>query len=390
MVLRYVADEVAMYADDMAVRVGCQLAGSLGAGVAAAGRPAGSRRASAAEHPEVTLRGHRRLLPACLHAPAHLRLPPPRCPPQGEAKRALLASLTRSLGEVLPFLERMLEANFGAAGQAVAAGNRAAAQLHVAVIQAALAAANTYSGGSAGGRAGLAHQRRTSACILAWLAAAGNAAPPRASCAHRTAHHTPAEWVPVGRLKDAGLVHACGFMLNTTEFRDAAVDVMRQVAGALLLCREGAARCGSAWRRRSAAAAPGQQLWMWSDGGGGCADGVSGPGGGSVQMASCRAARGPATTPLTAAFALPRPAHHPSPAGRKQGDESPEVFRGVLEQIGDALIAAAAALLSPAAVVRGRAWQAGWPCLAAGDLAVCHLTCLRLSHCLPARLHPRR
>jgi hypothetical protein len=37
----------------------------------------------------------------------------------------------------------------------------------------------------------------------------------------------------VRRLKDAGLVAACGFMLNTTEFRDAACDVMRMVAGAL-------------------------------------------------------------------------------------------------------------------------------------------------------------
>lgn len=80
---------------------------------------------------------HRRL------APTH---PPWRCV-QGEAKRVMLASLTRSLGEVLPFLERMLELSFAAAGQAVAAGNREAAQQHVAVIQAALAAANTYSGG---------------------------------------------------------------------------------------------------------------------------------------------------------------------------------------------------------------------------------------------------
>lgn len=37
--------------------------------------------------------------------------------------------------------------------------------------------------------------------------------------------------MPVGRLKDAGLIAACGYMLNTTEFRDAACDVMRQVAG---------------------------------------------------------------------------------------------------------------------------------------------------------------
>jgi hypothetical protein len=69
---------------------------------------------------------------------------------QGDAKRLLLASLTKSLAEVLPFLERMLEANFAAAGAAAAGGNREAAQQHVLVIQAALQAVNTYSGGWAG------------------------------------------------------------------------------------------------------------------------------------------------------------------------------------------------------------------------------------------------
>lgn len=42
----------------------------------------------------------------------------------------------------------------------------------------------------------------------------------------------------------------------------------------------------------------------------------------------------------------------PLPAARKQGDETPEVFRAVQEQIADALIGAAAALLSPAAQAR--------------------------------------
>ncbi len=46
----------------------------------------------------------------------------------------------------------------------------------------------------------------------------------------------------MGRLLDAGLINACGYMLNTTEFRDAACDVMRQVAGALRCC--GALCCG--------------------------------------------------------------------------------------------------------------------------------------------------
>lgn len=74
---------------------------------------------------------------------------------QGDAKRLLLSSLTKSLGEVLPFLERMLELNFGAAGAAAQAGNREAAQQHVLVIQAALQAANTYSGASGGACGGL-------------------------------------------------------------------------------------------------------------------------------------------------------------------------------------------------------------------------------------------
>jgi len=48
---------------------------------------------------------------------------------------------------------------------------------------------------------------------------------------------------------------------------------------------------------------------------------------------------------LVAPPALPCP-----PAARKQGDETPEVFRAVQEQIADALIGAAAALLSPGAI----------------------------------------
>lgn len=50
----------------------------------------------------------------------------------------LLASLTKSLAVVLPFLEQALERNFAAAGAASAAGQREVAQQHVAAIQAAL------------------------------------------------------------------------------------------------------------------------------------------------------------------------------------------------------------------------------------------------------------
>lgn len=175
MVLRYVADEVAVYADDIGVSSG-------------RGR---TRECWGAAHKEGIQQRQSRGLAVAGCSPVDSPSPRPPCPPclQGEAKRLLLASLTRSLSEVLPFLERALEGSFSAAGAAVASGNRAAAQQHVAVIQAALAAATTYS-----------------------------------------------EWVPVGRLKDAGLVNACGFLLNTTEFRDAACDVLRQVAGACVRC----------------------------------------------------------------------------------------------------------------------------------------------------------
>ncbi len=93
------------------------------------------------------------LLHLCLPAAAASQLscvtpPAPRIrSPQGDQKRLLLAALTKSLSEVLPFLERMLELNFAGAGTAVQAGNRELAQQHVSVIQAALAAANTYAGG---------------------------------------------------------------------------------------------------------------------------------------------------------------------------------------------------------------------------------------------------
>jgi hypothetical protein len=80
-------------------------------------------------------------------------VPPPHA--QGDAKRLLLSSLTKSLAEVLPFLQRVLELNFGAAGQAAAAGQRDAAEQHVRVIQAALATANTYSGAASAASCGL-------------------------------------------------------------------------------------------------------------------------------------------------------------------------------------------------------------------------------------------
>lgn len=81
---------------------------------------------------------------------------------------------------MLPFLERMLELNFAAAGPAVQAGSRELAQQHVAVIQAALAAANTYAGGRAGGRAGQQAERSAGlmqpAALLCPLAESGRVA----------------------------------------------------------------------------------------------------------------------------------------------------------------------------------------------------------------------
>ncbi|GAB4816646.1 hypothetical protein N2152v2_003692 [Parachlorella kessleri] len=103
---------------------------------------------------------------------------------QAEVKRLLLAVLTKSLAQVLPFLERTLEHNFAAAGAASQAGQREVAQQHVAAVQAALGAVLTY-----------------------------------------------AEWAPLMWLKQAGLIGACGFLLGTLEFRDTACEVLRLVAG---------------------------------------------------------------------------------------------------------------------------------------------------------------
>ena len=103
--------------------------------------------------------------------------------PQGDSKRFLLAALTKSLDQILPFLEQTMERNFAAAGAATQAGGAPAAAAHVAAIQAALQAVRTY-----------------------------------------------AEWAPVGRLKDAGLVNACGYLLGTAEFREGGCEALRVLA----------------------------------------------------------------------------------------------------------------------------------------------------------------
>ena len=43
----------------------------------------------------------------------------------------------------------------------------------------------------------------------------------------------------MGRLRESGLLAACGFLLNTTEFRDAACEVLRQVAARKLEAQQG-------------------------------------------------------------------------------------------------------------------------------------------------------
>lgn len=65
---------------------------------------------------------------------------------QGETKRLLLQALTKSLATVLPFLEQTLERSFAAAAAASQAGQRDAAQQHVAALQAALGEARQRSG----------------------------------------------------------------------------------------------------------------------------------------------------------------------------------------------------------------------------------------------------
>jgi hypothetical protein len=135
----------------------------------------------------------------------------------------------------------------------------------------------------------------------------------------------------VGRLKDAGLIAACGFMLNTTEFRDAACDVMRQVAGVWY---------GAAPRRKSGGARGAQGSLP-------CRQGASH--GFALRAGSCRVPCFHLHQLFPADVYFPSPA----PAARKQGDETPQVFRAVMEQVAEALIAAAAALLSPAAQASG-------------------------------------
>lgn len=153
-----------------------------------------------------------------------------------------------------------------------------------------------------------------------------------------------AEWVPVGRLKDAGLINACGFMLSTTEFRDSACDVMRQVAGA----------------RRAAGT----------------------PAAADCPLRLCQAA-GAAASPPTLSLSRPPRLHLRPAAGRKQAEEAPEVFGAVMAQIAEALINAAAALLSPAAQVLAHtlAPAAGAPAAAA---ALCCAACTWLR---PAATH---
>ena len=84
-------------------------------------------------------------------------------------------------------------------------------------------------------------------------------------------------------------------------------------------------------------------------------------------------------------------------AGRKQGDETPEVFRAVMEQIAEALIAAAAALLSPTA--QASAPPASLPARLPGNVDACmHALagrpgvaawCAAPAWALPGRLRPR-
>jgi exportin-5 len=124
---------------------------------------------------------------------------------QGDSLRALMASLTKALPQALGFIERALEANFAAVQAGGGAGGGGAREA-AAAVQAALGAAASY-----------------------------------------------AEWAPVGKLREAGLVAACGYLLASPDFRDAACAVLRQVAGRKC-CAEEAGEAFAAAQAQAAAA----------------------------------------------------------------------------------------------------------------------------------------
>ncbi|KAK1292067.1 Protein HASTY 1 [Acorus calamus] len=91
---------------------------------------------------------------------------------EGDRRRSLLRGLTESLPEILPLLYNLLEKHFGAAMSEASNQQLDLAKQHATTITAVLNAVNAY-----------------------------------------------AEWAPVIDLAKYGLIHGCGFLLNSVEFR---------------------------------------------------------------------------------------------------------------------------------------------------------------------------
>lgn len=102
---------------------------------------------------------------------------------EGDRRRLLLRGLTQSLPEILPLLYSLLEKHFGAAFSEVGRQQMDFAKLHAATVTATLNAVNAY-----------------------------------------------AEWAPVPQLSEYGLIHGCGILLSSVEFRLHACEFFKLVS----------------------------------------------------------------------------------------------------------------------------------------------------------------
>ncbi|KAI8534983.1 hypothetical protein RHMOL_Rhmol10G0139300 [Rhododendron molle] len=108
----------------------------------------------------------------------------PECSSQGcDRRRLLLRGLTQSLPEILPLLYTLLERHFGAAVSEASRQQLDVAKLHAATVTATLNAINAY-----------------------------------------------AEWAPVSDLSKYGLIHGCGFLLSSPDFRLHACEFFKLVS----------------------------------------------------------------------------------------------------------------------------------------------------------------
>lgn len=102
---------------------------------------------------------------------------------EGERRRLLLRGLTESLPEILPLLYTLLERHFGAAIAEAGRQQLDLAKQHAAAVTAALNAVNAY-----------------------------------------------AEWAPLPDLAKYGIIHGCGFLLTTPDFRLHACEFFKLVS----------------------------------------------------------------------------------------------------------------------------------------------------------------